>query len=48
MAPAQDCQRFALQRVASPDNLYIIWIAVEVMMVGSVSSIRSTASITMC
>jgi hypothetical protein len=41
MAPAQDRQRFALQRMARPDNLHMIWIAVEVM-VGSVSSIRST------
>jgi hypothetical protein len=41
MAPPQDRQRFALQRMAWPDNPHVLGISIEVM-VGSVSSIRST------
>ena len=47
-APAQDLQRLALQRMAWSNNLNTVGIAVEVMVVGSVSSIRSTASIALC
>jgi hypothetical protein len=42
MAPAQDLQCLALQRMASSNNPNTVGIAVEVMMVGSVSSVRST------
>jgi hypothetical protein len=42
MTPAQDLQRLALQRMAWSNNLHLRGIAVEVMMVGSVSSVRST------
>jgi hypothetical protein len=46
MAPAQDLQRLALQRMASSNNPNTVGIAVEVMMVGSVSSVRSIESTT--
>jgi hypothetical protein len=42
MAPAQDLKRLTLQRMAWPNNLNTVGIALEVMMVGSVSSVRST------
>jgi len=47
-APAQDLQRLALQRMAWSNNLNTVGIAVEVMVVGSLSSIRSTTLIALC
>jgi hypothetical protein len=43
MEPSQNLERLALERVALSDNRYAFGIAVEMVVVGSVSSVVSTS-----
>jgi hypothetical protein len=44
VTPTQHLQRLAFQRVVGSNNPHLLGIAIEVMVVGSVSSVRSIMS----
>jgi hypothetical protein len=46
MRPAQQFQRLTLERVVPARDGHMLWVAVEVVVMGSVSSVPSTPSIT--
>lgn len=49
MEPSRDFQRLAFERMAGTDDRYPLWIAVKVVVVGSMSCLPSTTSgITSC